>query len=546
MDIFKSKKCPVTGLELEIRPEWQVKHLEYTCKFGVIAQSIIIVEPGGNSVLETFNLFWQSIEKIMKSFPETEKFILIDNYKNFKRASHKARKAYIRNINKSQKLAMIIYMNLPRTLHILVNIGITLNYISFPAKISKNYVDAITEAINKFKSINSQNEILQNYKINKYKTEETGSKVSIGINLQEIISNKIVIGYIEKFNRYLRTINWTEYDEALHLIPELDENHPLNVLIETLSLIKFDITQLLGDFKNQEKKLLKTQAELKKLNQNLENIIKMRTDELLKANQKLLKVNKELQKAKEEAETANKGKAVFLASISHELKTPLNSIMGYSSLGVSKLETISKEKIGGYLSQINISGKRLLSLITDLIDITKFETGAMSFNFLENNILLTAGKAVAEIASLSDKKNIRMVLSNNLENTLFIFDVTRIQQVFINILSNAIKFTPENKNIYIDLNENDDYLVCSVEDEGNGLDENELELIFEIFKMGKQSSHSSGTGLGLAISKNIIYSHEGKIWAENSKNGGAVFTFTINKHLKLKNKEVINLAEYRE
>jgi signal transduction histidine kinase len=532
VDIFESKICPVTGLELQTKKEWQVKHLEYECKIGVIAESIIIVEPKGNSVIDTFNLFWKSIENIINSFPDTKKFVLIDNYKNFNRASHKARKSYIKNIQKNKKIAMVIYMNLPRTLHVLVNVGITLNYLGFPVKISKNYIEAITSAIENLKDNNSLNKILKKYKPNEKNIFPQKTKVSIGIDLQEVINNKVVIGYIEKLNKYLRSINWTEYDENLHLISNIGETHPLNVLIETLSLIKFDVIQLINDFKIQENELLKTQAELKKLNKNLENIIKKRTDELLEANKKLLKVNKELKIAKEEAEKANKGKTVFLASISHELKTPLNSIMGYSSLGLSKLNTISKEKLNNYLSQINISGKRLLGLITDLIDITKFEAGAVSFNLKKENILSTAKKAISEIRPLSENKNIKINLNHSLNTLIFVFDSFRILQVFINILSNAVKFTPENSGIYINISEDENYLICSVKDEGKGLEENELKTIFEVFKMGKNSKPSSGSGLGLAISKNIIDFHKGKIWAQNSPEGGAIFTFTIDKNLK--------------
>ncbi len=466
MGIFDSKVCPITGLKLDTRSEWQIKHLEYTCKIGVLAESIIIVEPAGNSVLETFNLFWKSIIVIMDTFRETENFILIDNYKNFNRASHKARKAYVKNLNKNKKIAMVVYINLPRALHVLVNVGITLNYTKYPVKITKTYTEAITESIIQFERLNLKPKTLQNFHIKKEKIERKLKEDLIGIDLQEIIGNPRIIGYIKRFNEYLRNIKWTEYDESLHLIPGLAESHPLNTLIETLSMIKFDITQLIKDFTNQEKKLINTQVELKKLNKNLENIIKIRTDELLDANEKLRKLNKELKKAKEEAEQANKGKAIFLASVSHELK----------------------------VSQ----------------------------------------KAISEITPLFEKKNIKIILNNKLENTIFTFDSFRILQVFINILSNAIKFTPNNKKIYITLTEDNENLICSIKDEGIGLEEAELVSIFEIFKMGKQSNYSSGTGLGLAISKKIINTHKGKIWAENGKDNGAIFYFTINKYLNKK------------
>jgi len=525
LDIFESKICPVTGYDLVTKKEWKVKHLEYTCKYGIIAQSIIIVEPGGNSVLETFYLFSEMLEKVISTYPKTNKFVLIDNYTNFKRASHKARKEYIKYFNNHKKIAMVVYMGLPKTLHILVNVGITINYTKFPIKITKTYYEAISESIIQLERLNAKNEILQKYSFQNNKLENKSEMLLDKNDLQEIIKNEIVISYIDKFNKFLKKINWYEYDESLHLIPNIKEEHPLNVLIETLSLIKFDITQLIMDFTNQEKKLIKAKDDLKKLNTNLETLVKKRTQELKR-------VNKELKVAKEEAELANKGKAVFLASISHELKTPLNSIMGYSSLGLSKLETIPKEKIGDYLTQINSSGRRLLNLIVDLIDTTKFEAGEMSFHFTENNIWDIAKKAVSEISSLSEAKNINIILNNEVEEVNFIFDSSRILQVFINILSNAIKFTPKNKEIHIDLKDTLHEFICSIKDDGAGIEENELELIFDTFKMGRKSDYSCGTGLGLAISKNIVTAHKGKIWAENDKTGGAVITFIISKDLK--------------
>ena len=526
MDIFESGICPLTGVKLEIRDEWQLNSGDYSCKVGVLAKSIIIAEPKGKSTNETTLLFIDTFEKIINTYPKTPKFILIDNYSKFKKATHEARRTYMKYLNNHKKIAMIIYMGLSRSIYLSISMGKMINYLNFSIKVSKNYKEAVEEAIKELDSLKIENNIFSNKKTIENNTKKL-EFLDHSEEINKIIEHPAVNKYISGFNKYLAQIEWSNYNYELPEIPGISKNHPLNSLRTALSVVKFDVSELMKEFITQETKLIESQENLKELNANLENLVKLRTNELLR-------VNKELKKAKEEAERANKGKAVFLASISHELKTPLNSIMGYSSLGISKIDKISKEKVSNYFYQINTSGKRLLSLLTDLIDITKFEAGAMSFSFQENNIVLTVKKAISEISPLAERKNININLSNNLENPSFIFDTFRILQVFINILSNSVKFTEDNKNIYINLEENDNEFICSIKDEGVGLEENELELIFNLFKMGKKSSNSSGTGLGLAISRSIIIAHDGKIWAKNNKNKGAVFTFTISKKLNIK------------
>ena len=530
MDILESKLCPVTGLAIDVRDEWQLSSGDYSCGMGVIADSIVVAEPRGISIKETTELFLDTFESIVEAYPETKKFVIIDNYTGFKRATHEARRKYIQYLNSYNKVAMIIYMGLSRTIYLSVNIGKMINYLHFPIKISKNYFEAITEAMKQINALKDEEDSFSNYQeeeelmsLNSYISSDSVSSSK----LEKIMSNPIVNVYVEEFNKYLTNIKWNDYSYELPLIPGVEETHPLNVLRESLTIVKSDVSELISEFIRQEQKLVDAQDELKELNSNLENLVKLRTNELLR-------VNKELKKAKEEAELANKSKSVFLASISHELKTPLNSIMSYSSMGVSKIEQIKKDKVSSYFSQINTSGKRLLGLIEDLIDITKFEAGAMTFNFVPNDILLTLTKATSEISSLSDKKQIKINLNTNLKSSVFVFDSQRILQVFVNILSNSVKFTSENKNIYITLSDNDKELICSIKDEGIGLEEDEYESIFNTFKRGKKSIYSSGTGLGLAISRNIIKAHHGKIWAENNEEGGSKFTFIISKHCEIR------------
>ena len=525
MDIFESKTCPISGLKIEVKDEWQLSEGNYSCKIGVIADSIIISEPHGDSIKKTTELFLETFQKIVKSYPNTEKFILIDNYSNFNEATKEARRLYISYLNNCPKIAMIIYMGLSRKLYLSVNIGKMINYLYFPIKISKNYENAISEAIKKMSELNLSGNIFGNSELSTIKIDEyLEPSLYNNDKLSKIINNPIVNIYIDEFNRYLMNIKWNDYNYEIPKLNNLTENHPLSVLREALSIIKSDVSELIKDFIEQNKTLIKTQKDLRNLNHNLERLVDLRTQELAESNRKL-KI------AKEEAELANRGKAVFLASISHELKTPLNSILSYSSMGVSKIDELHKNKITNYFKRVNSSGKRLLTLVDSLIDITKFEAGAMTFNFSENDILVCINTALLEMLPLADNKDIKINLENELNNTKFIFDKIRILQVFINVLSNAVKFTPENKNIYIKLTEDKDNFKCSIKDEGLGVTEDELKIIFDIFKRGKNGNTSSGTGLGLAISKNIIQAHNGKIWAEKRTKTGSVFNIIIPKTL---------------
>lgn len=508
LSIFETKICPITGLEIITKPSWQLKKGNYSCKIGLLANSIIIAEPEGYSVKDTTELFLKTIQTIMDSYTETEKFILIDNYKNFKEATKEARRIYISYLNNSPKIAKIIYLGLSRKLYLSVNIGRMINYLNFPIKITHSYQEALKEAIITFKEQNIKNKFFNREIILKTKPIPPVKHK----NISKILNNPIVKEYIEEFNRYIMEIKWNDENYELPSIEGIDENHPLHVLREALSIIKSDVGELIKDFKNQNEKLKNTQKELKILNENLENLVNLRT--------------RELKKAKEEAEQSNRGKAVFLASISHELKTPLNSIIGYSSLGKAKTDKLSKEKIKEYFKQINKSGNRLLKLVENLIDITKFEAGVINFNIRKNNISECIIEAVSQIKISANKKNIKLHLNDKCTIKKFNFDRIRIIQVFTNILTNAVKFTPENKNIYIETyNENKNF-ICKIKDEGIGIPQKETETIFMVFKRGKNAKNISGTGLGLAISQNIIKAHNGSITVKSDSNG-SVFTIKI-------------------
>ncbi|MBU2643100.1 PAS domain S-box protein, partial [bacterium] len=228
------------------------------------------------------------------------------------------------------------------------------------------------------------------------------------------------------------------------------------------------------------------------------------------------------------AEQANQAKTSFLANISHELRTPMHGILGFAKFGAEKSHTLSREKLSSYFDQIYSSGTRLMGLVSDLLDISKLESGKMEFQFGKARLSYLAGIVINDYSA--------MIQDNQLETVLVppgfldevVVDHQKICQVIGNLLSNAIKFSQPEGRIQLNIEALDGQLLFSITDNGSGIPEDELELVFNKFEQGKtKNSEIKGTGLGLAISREIIEGHRGKIWAEKNPIGGSIFKFQI-------------------
>ena len=295
-------------------------------------------------------------------------------------------------------------------------------------------------------------------------------------------------------------------------------------------------------------------GELKKLNeeyqrQNLQ--IKKQNDTLLELSNQLKAKAEELALQKEKAEESTKLKSEFLASMSHELRTPMNSILGLTELILEKAQLSGKNK--ERLEVVLKSGKRLMNLINDILDLSKIEAGKMEIR--DEDVLLE--EMVEEVSSTITPLALDKGLSFNIQrkcNTRIIVntDRGRVTQVLINLLGNAIKFTENGKVELVISVTPDKMLKFSVIDTGIGISSENQKVIFEEFRQldGTTTRKYSGTGLGLAICKKMIDLLGGKIWVDSVEGRGSNFSFIIPiKYVQEKRKEetqVVNVDVLRK
>lgn len=269
--------------------------------------------------------------------------------------------------------------------------------------------------------------------------------------------------------------------------------------------------------------LKRGEAELRLVKEGLEEQVLERTGALLEA--------------KEYAEQANRTKSEFLTNMSHELRTPLHGLMSFSEMGKSRVQVLDREKIGRYFENIHISGKRLLVLVNDLLDFSRLDAGKFRLEFSDCNLETIWQQVTRELDSLATKKGINFEYQALTDDTACYCDHQRIQQVIANILSNAIKFSPDNSTVRCEVEstllklegeKEVDAIQVTIGDEGEGVRKEDLELIFEKFTQVTDAKNAiQGTGLGLAICKELLHLHRGQIWAENNPGPGMRFIFVI-------------------
>jgi len=237
---------------------------------------------------------------------------------------------------------------------------------------------------------------------------------------------------------------------------------------------------------------------------------------------------REIEQKSRQLEAASRHKSEFLANMSHELRTPLNAVIGFSEVLIDRMFGDVNEKQDEYLKDIHTSGQHLLSLINDILDLSKIEAGKMELEVTDFDLSMAIENALTLVRERATRRGMALHMTVDERLGQVLGDERKIRQVILNLLSNAIKFTPEGGKIDVHAVAKDGMVEVSVTDTGVGIAPEDQEAVFEEFRqVGTADKKVEGTGLGLALSRKFIALHGGKIWVKSQVGEGSTFTFTV-------------------
>ena len=277
--------------------------------------------------------------------------------------------------------------------------------------------------------------------------------------------------------------------------------------------------------------LERSREEVQSYQEHLEGMVQDRTDALNRANSELVEINVTLKSANEKLLELDKLKSNFLGIATHELKTPLAVVEGYLD---SLKDGFAGELSGTQLGVVNetlLSCGRMADLISDMLDLTKIEAGKMPIEKRTVSVIRPVEKVAGQMVPLLQKKNLTLEIADGNMGVKAVFDEDRIVQVLVNLIGNAVKFTPGGGTITVHAEIHSDAkpptVAISVSDTGIGISSDDLHHVFEEFAQVGPPGKEEGTGLGLAICRRIVVAHGGEIWVESKLSQGSTFTFTI-------------------
>jgi signal transduction histidine kinase len=253
-------------------------------------------------------------------------------------------------------------------------------------------------------------------------------------------------------------------------------------------------------------------------------------DELGRLAENVNRMNDELQRLYRELETASAHKSEFLANMSHELRTPLNAIIGFSEVLHEQMFGELNEQQLGYVADVLDAGRHLLSLINDILDLSKVEAGRMELELADVSLPQVLRGGVTLHGERATRGGITLGLSTEPDDIVIQADERKVRQVVFNLLSNAVKFTPAGGRVDVSARLSDGVAEVAIADTGPGIAPEDQDLIFEEFQQargGDAGKRQEGTGLGLPLSRKFIELHGGRLWVESAPGTGSIFRFTL-------------------
>ena len=243
----------------------------------------------------------------------------------------------------------------------------------------------------------------------------------------------------------------------------------------------------------------------------------------------LNRMSEELGRLYQQLEAASRHKSEFLANMSHELRTPLNAIIGFSEVLLERMFGELNPKQEEYLQDIMTSGRHLLSLINDILDLSKIEAGRMELEPSAFDLPAALEGCLTLLRERATRHGITLGLTVDEHLGQIVADERKVRQVVLNLLSNAVKFTPQGGRVAINAVRADGATEISVSDTGIGIAAEDQDLIFEEFRQagGDYTRKREGTGLGLALARKFVELHGGRIWVKSEMGKGSTFTFAL-------------------
>jgi signal transduction histidine kinase len=228
-------------------------------------------------------------------------------------------------------------------------------------------------------------------------------------------------------------------------------------------------------------------------------------------------------------EAASRHKSEFLANMSHELRTPLNAILGFSEVLAERMFGEVNEKQAEYLQDILSSGRHLLSLINDILDLSKVEAGRLELELGRFYLPTALDNALTLVRERATRHGITLTQHVDVDAGDIVADERKVKQILLNLLSNAVKFTPEGGRVDLTATAAEGVITIGVSDTGIGIAPEDQAAIFEEFRqVGRDDTRTQeGTGLGLTLAKKFVELHGGRIWVQSHVGQGSMFSFTL-------------------